>query len=70
MTCLGFKTIVIKWSGSYLSSGKFFGSLDDIFSGAGILICGIPQGFILQPLLFFIHIGDLLQPLPESSSLC
>ena len=61
MTCPGFKTSVIKWIESYLSTRKFFASMNDTFSEAGILNCGIPQVFIIGPILFLIFINDLLQ---------
>ena len=36
MICVGFKTQVIKLFESYLSNKKFFVSVDDVFSEAGI----------------------------------
>ena len=44
MTCLGFKTPVIKWFEPYLSHRKFFVSVVDFFSEAGILNCDISSG--------------------------
>ena len=35
VSCLGFKTSVIKWFESYLTSRKFFVSMDDTFPEAG-----------------------------------
>ena len=63
MTCLGFKTPVIKWFESYLSNRKFFVSVDCVFSDSRILNCGAPQGFILGLLLFLKYINDLAQSL-------
>ena len=63
MTCLGFITAVIKWFESYLSSRKFCVSVDDIFSKVGTLNCGVPQGFILGPLLFLLYISNFPQSL-------
>ena len=68
MTCLGFKTPVIKWFESYLSSRKFFVSVDCVFSDSRILNCGAPQGFILGLLLFLKYINDLAQSLWESGA--
>ena len=46
-TYLGLKTPVIKWFESDLSNRKFFVSVDNIFSEARILNCGVPQESIL-----------------------
>ena len=52
MECVGFKKPVIKWFKSYLSNRKFFVSTEGAFSEEGLLTCGVPQGSILEPLLF------------------
>ena len=44
MECIGFKESVIKWFQSYLSNRKFFVTLENVFSVAGIINCGVPQG--------------------------
>ena len=55
MTCLGFKTPVIKSFESYLSNKKFFVSVD-ILSKAVVSLIG---GTISGPQPFLIHINDL-----------
>ena len=57
VSCLGFKTSVIKWFESYLTSRKFFVSMDDTFSEAGASDWGAPQGSYLRPLLFWYIIS-------------
>ena len=66
MECIGFKESVIKWFQSHLSSRKFFATLENIFSDAGLINCGVPQGPILGLLIFLIYINDLPQALNET----
>ena len=70
MECNDLKESVIKWVQFYLSSRKFFVTLEDAFSDDGLINCGIPQRSILESLLFlfiyvYIHINVLLQALIE-----
>ena len=52
MERIGFKESVIKCFKLYLSNRKFFVTLENVFPYAGLINCGVPQGSILQPLLF------------------
>ena len=52
MECVGFKKPAIKWFKFFLSNRKFFVSIEAVFSEKGLLTCGVPQGSILEPLLF------------------
>ena len=56
MECMGFKESVIKWFQSYLSNRKSFVTLENVYSGAGLINYGVPQGSIFGPLLFLICI--------------
>ena len=63
-----FKYSVIKWFQSYLSNRKFFVALKNVFSDAGLINSGVPQGSILGPLLFLININKLPQALNNTGS--
>ena len=50
MECIDFKESFIKWFQSYLSNRKFFVTLENVFSDAGLINCGFSQGSILVSL--------------------
>ena len=68
MKDFGFRASVIKWFESYLSNRKFLVCIDNVFSEAGTLKYGVPQGSILGPLLFLLYVNDLLQSLSDVGS--
>ena len=67
MKYFGFRAPVIKWFESYLSSITFLACID-VFSEAGTLKYGVPQGSILGPLLFLLYVNDLPQLLSDAGS--
>ena len=67
MKYFGSRASVIKWFESYLSNRKFLVCID-VFSEAGTLKYGVPQGSILGPLLFLLYVNDLPQSLSDAGS--
>ena len=59
----GIRGIPLDWLQSYLSNRKKYVELEGIKSQNQTILCGIPQGSTLGPLLFLIYINDL----PNSS---
>ena len=61
MKCMGFSNDVTKWFESYLSKRMFSVHVEKSFSDKALIICGVPQGSILGPLLFLLYLNDMVQ---------
>ena len=60
MEYCGIRGIVLNWFHNHLSNRKRFVYVNDVDSTLLPLTCGIPQGFILGPLIFIIYINDIV----------
>ena len=69
MKYLGFSKNVIAWFKLYLSELKFKININTSYSSSSNLICGVPQGSILGPLLFLLYRNDLPQAVASYSLL-
>ena len=58
---IGFSKHTVNWFQSYLSNRSFLVNLGNNFSQSASVSCGVPQGSILGPLLFLIHVNDMSQ---------
>ena len=55
----GFRGVVKDWFENYLNDRKQYVHYNDTKSELRTIICGVPQGSILGPLLFILYINDI-----------
>ena len=61
MKCMGFSNGVTKWFECYLCKEMFSVLVENSFSDKAIIICGVPRGSTLGPLLFLLYVNDMVQ---------
>ena len=56
---IGLSESPVRWFSSYLSDRRQLVDLSGTYSSPGTISCGVPQGYILGPLLFLIYVNDM-----------
>ena len=57
----GIRGIAHDWLESYLYNRRQFVYFNNYCSDMNTITCGVPQGFILGPLLFWLYVNDIVE---------
>ena len=61
----GFRGIIHDWFASYLKNRLQTTQIGQHVSSKAMIICGVPQGSVIGPLLFLLYINDIHQCLSK-----
>ena len=61
LNAIGFSKHIVNLFQSYLCNRSFLVNLGNNFSQSASVSCGVPQGSILGPFLFFKYVNDMSQ---------
>ena len=59
LRAMGVGEIAVQWFNSYLSGRQQLVNIADTNLDFRNVLCGVPQGSILGPLLFLVHVNDM-----------
>ena len=59
LEAIGLRNDIVKWFQSYLSGRQQLVDVAGTFTSCANIKCGVPQGSILEPLLFLIYVNDM-----------